>query len=355
MRRILVALCLIALPLFASGEARETLLTPDGTLFTVESRFAQPENGASSAHLVLRWQAGTEGSEEIVPATLGEGAHLEPAVAYDAVSRTLFLFWLRYGGTSETQLLLAARDANGTWSEAVEFGQRWNYREKLRIAVTRRVTEQDGSLGPEAAISVHLVWWESNSDTGEEQATYAMVTIENGTVGTPEYLSLNQFAAKEKKNDEAGEAGADAEDETEGAETAAADANHDVLKQSLLFTSPKQDSVLVVFGSYETERLHQVTIRPTRPPVSDGRLRVPVGRAVEGSIGSPRLQAASHARVEGLYGDADRMALYTREGNRLEYSILKDGLWSDARTIVLDDQITSSHAVDALRRLISEH
>lgn len=353
MRRLLLALCLIALPLFASAEVRETLLTPDGMLFTVETRYAQPENGDSSAHLALRWQAGTEGAEEIVPATLTQGAHLEPAIAYDASSRTLFLFWLRYGGTSETQLLLAARDANGTWSEAVQFGHLWNYREKLRIAVTRRVTEQDGSLAAEAAISVHLVWWESNSDTGDEQATYAMVTIENGTVGTPEYLNLGQFAPKEKKNDDAGdEAGAAEGEETE---TVSADANRDVLKQPLLFPSAKQDSVLVVFGSYETERLHQVTIRPTRPPASDGRLRVPVGRTIEGSVGAPRLQAASTARVEGLYGDADRMALYTRSGGKLEYSILKDGAWTESRTIVLDEEITSSHAIDALRRFVSEH
>jgi hypothetical protein len=32
-----------------------------------------------------------------------------------------------------------------------------------------------------------------------------------------------------------------------------------------------------------------------------------------------------------------------------------DGAWSEARSIALDDQITTSAAVDALRRLLNEH
>jgi hypothetical protein len=335
MRKLLLSLCLLVLPVFATAQEREALLTPDGTLFTIENIVTTDEANVAAAHLVLRSQRDGDALREIVPATLEKGAHIDPAIAYDAESRTLFVFWLRQIGLMSSQLMLVCRDANGTWSEAAAFGEQFDYRENLRIAVTRKVAEPDGTVSTAPAVNVHLVWWEFDTETGSESAQYAMLGIENGRVESIDQLDLPLFATN-----------------AEG-DVLAADADRSVLKQPLLFASPQQDSVLVVFGEPAKEALHQVRVRPTKV-VADGRLRVPVGRH-ERSNKAPTFRVAAESRVEGIYGDSARLALYTRHANRLQYVIMKDGSWTEARFITLDEQITSSAAVDALRRLLNEH
>lgn len=339
MKRLLVALCLLLLPVLATAQHREALLTADGTLFTIESRpQADAEAGAATRSLVLRTVNAELSREEIVPATLSAGAHMEPAIAYDGESRTLFVFWLHHTGIMASQLMFACRTADGTWSEASSFGEQFDFRENLRIAVTRKVTEEDGTAVAGPAVSVHLVWWEFNSDDGHESARYAMLAIENGApAGDLQYLDLAQYRG-------------------ENTSAPAPDASPDrtILKQPLLFSAPTQDSVLVVFGDFDTNQLHQVDVRPTRVK-ADGRLRVPVGRH-QGGVGRPQLQASADSRVEGISEvGGRRMAIYTRGATRLDYAILKDGSWSAPQGVTLDDQLTASAAVDALRRLLSEH
>ncbi len=227
--------------------------------------------------------------------------------------------------------MFACRDANGTWSPAETFGRQFDYRENLRIAVTRKVTEEDGSLS--TGVSVHLVWWEFNSDDAGESAQYAMLAIENGRVAGRETLNLTDFIPS--------------------TDTPAEEVDRNVLKQPHLFAAPNQDSVLVVFGDFATSRVHQVRVRPTKV-VANGRLRVPVGRGENTSSG-PKFRVASNSRVEGIAGTGDRLALYTRESDKVSYVILKEGVWSEANTIALDQQISGSAAVDALRRLVNEH
>ncbi|HEX8616334.1 MAG TPA: hypothetical protein VF911_02000 [Thermoanaerobaculia bacterium] len=335
MRKLLLSLCLLALPVFAAAQGRETLLTPDGTLFSVETNVTNNEASTLSAHLILRSQTGADVVREVVPATLDRGAHVNPAIAYDAESKTLFVFWLRQLGLMSSQLMVACRDANGTWNAPTAFGEQFDFRENLRIAVTRKVVDQDGTVSATPAVSVHLVWWEFDTETGRESAQYAMLSIENGRVESLHHLELSSFTA-----DAAGE-------------PLAADADRSVLKQPLMFTAPQQDSVLVVFGEAAKEELHQVRVRPTKI-VSDGRLRVPVGRH-ERSNRAPSFRVASNTRIEGIYGDSTRIALYTRDASRVEYVILKDGAWTAPRSIALDEQITSGAAIDALRRLLDEH
>jgi hypothetical protein len=334
MRKLLLSLCLLVLPLFAAAQDREALLTADGTFFQVSTRFTNADASAAEGQLVLRVQRGDAITTEVVPATLERGLHTEADMAYDAESQTLFVFWLNHTGVNSSRLMFACRDANGTWSEAETFGQQFDYHSNLRVAATRRLSEQDGTVSSTSAISVHLVWWENNTE-GKESAQYMMASIEEGRIDSMERLDLSTFTA-----------------DTEG-EALAADADRSVLKQPLLFASPQQDSVLVVFGEPAKEELHQVRIRPTRK-AADGRLRVPVGRH-ERSNKAPSFRIAATSRIEGIAGDA-RLALYTRDSARVQYVIMKDdGVWSEARTIALDEQITSSAAIDALRRLLNEH
>lgn len=332
MRKLLLSLCLLVLPLFAVAQDREALLTPDGTFFQVSTELTHADASAAEGHLVLRTQRGEEVTSEVIPATLERGLHTEADMAYDAESQTLFVFWLNHTSVNSSELMFACRDANGTWSAAKTFGQQFDYHSNLRVIATRKVSEEDGTVNPASAISVHLVWWENNTE-GKESAQYAMAVIENGRLEALERLDLSTFAAG-----------------VEG-EALPADADRSVLKQPLLFASPQQDSVLVVFGEPEKEELHQVRVRPTKI-VADGRLRVPVGRH-ERSNKAPTFRIAATSRIEGIAGDS-RLALYTRDAARVQYVIMKDGAWSEPRSITLDEQITSSAAIDALRRLLNE-
>lgn len=336
MKRLLAVVSLLILPVLATAQTREALLTPDGTLFRIESQVDQTAtSGVPDSHLVLRSQRGEEVSVEQVPATVHNASNTEPAIAYDAESRTLFVFWLRHEGLMSSELLFTCRYPDGTWADAKAFGERFDYRENLRIAFTRKVAGEDGALTN--GLSAHLVWWEFDTQDGTESARYAMVTIEGGKIASIDQLDLKQFTAGDSEAEPA------------------PDVESNILKQPLVFASPKQDSVVIVFGDLEKRRMHEVRVTPTLPPVaSEGRLRVPVGRQ-EGSGAGPQFVAAADGRIEGIYGDTDRMALYTRSGNKLHYVVMQDGSWTESRSIALDEDVTSAAAVDALRRLLNGH
>lgn len=345
MRNLLYAAALVVFSLAAQAQDGDALLTPDGTLYMLDVEAASEASegsdaGDASAHLVLTTRRGSESAREIVPATRSRGQNTYPSIAYDSQSGMLFVFWVRCTGLLYNELLLTTRSADGVWSTPTELGPTWDFREGLRIAVTRKVTGAEGQQ--ETAVSVHAVWWEFKSSTGRQSARYAMLSIENGAVASVDELDLSEFVVAETTPD------ADVADPD-------AVADDTILKRPLLFTSAAGDNVLIMFGDLETRSMHRVRVRPTLPPVSDGRIRIPVGRR-EGGSPAPRFPVAASARVDGIYGDDGHIALYAREDDLLRYIVMKNGEWSsESRSIALDAQVTSGAAVDALRRLLHEH
>ena len=337
MKRLLGILALLLVPVVASADTADQLLTAGGTLYSVSVVTAaeRPDIATeSSALLVLNVRNGGETTSEIVPATLGRGWHYNPSLAYENESGTIFLFWMHNEGLLYSNLFVAARDASGTWGEARAYGSPWNARRNLRMAVTRNVDDPTtGTTVP--GISVHLTWWEFDSRDGRESARYAMVVIEHGAIVSIDELDLSPFV-------------------TTGIapETPLTDAETALLKQPVLF--PSRDQVQLLFGDLATGKLQQVTIRPTLPIAPDGRIRIPVGRS-DGDAGSPRLTIASSSAVEGISDGQGGVALFTREGNTLRYVLRRDGAWGEERTITLDDAVQSGMAVEALRRLVREH
>ena len=336
MKKFLLVAALLLLPLFAGAQDADNLLVPDGTLYTIRQADQPIRGNAAATYLVLTTRRGDEIRTEPVPATLSSGVHSNPAMAYDAEAGMLYVFWLRHTGLLESELLFASIDSEGVWSEATAFGQPFDYREHLRIAVTRKVVTNGDKLQP--GITVHATWWETDTHTGNESAKYAVLGIENGRVAEVSYLDLSEFVS-------------------EVANDARPDLNADelaILRYPVMQASQKQESVLLTFGSMTTRQLHRVRVYPVRPPVSNGRIRIPVGRS-EGAADAPRFDKAANSTVESISGDNDRLAFYVREGGKLHYVLLRDGVWSRSRSIVLDEQITASTAVDAIRRLVNEH
>lgn len=337
MKKLLVVAALVLFPLFVSAQG-ETLLTPDGTLYTIQEQSAfsaGAANGTDSVQLLLSIRRGGDIDRQIVPATLSSGVHRNAALAYDSESGMLYIFWLRYTALMESKLLFTSIDREGNWSDPTEFGNPFDYRENLRIAVTRKVLGAADRL--ESGITVHATWWETDTHGGKESAQYAAIAIENGKVEV-NFLDLAKFL----------DAGA-------AADLAATREELGALRHPVLFASPKHESVLLTFGNPATNRLNRVRIYPVRPPKSDGRIRIPVGRG-EGGVGAPRFNVTANSNMNALQGnDNDNLAFYVRDAAQVRYVVLRNGEWTEARTIALDEQITAPAAVDAIRRLVNEN
>jgi hypothetical protein len=342
MKKVLCVLAFLVLPVVAfADDQREILLTSDGTLFVAEqvSNDFNEIDSSVMAYIQLTARRGEETKRFIVPGTLEAGLHKNPALAYDDVSKTLFVFWQRTASLLHSELLFQTMTADFQWGPAAAFGDGWNMRENLRIAVTRRADEPaaDGqSTITVPQVNVHAVWWETDSWDGQESAQYAMLTVEKGAVIQ---TSIHQLFAYV--------------DPTASDTRFVADSVPEVLKHPALFPSPQQDSVLVLFGEIRDRSFNRVRIRPAKI-AADARVHIPVGRT-EGRGAAPRFDSASNSeRVGTLIGGDDRVALYTSTANKLHYILFKDGKWSEDLAVPIDGSISRDAAINAVRRLI-EH
>lgn len=337
MKKLAVLLALLLLPVLAmANDGREILLTPDGTLYTVEQAWARDYPGVaaqSNSFLLLNERRGEQIVRYIVPGTLADGVHTNPTLAYDAESKTVFLFWQHSHTAMHSELYFSAL-SGGVWTPELTFGSARNPRSNLRIAVTRKVTVGKSVL-PE--INVHAVWWEFDASTGKQGARYALVGIENGQMIPPaQTYALSSFGENPaKQSTEPG-------------------FNADILKHPALFVTPAQDSVDIVFGNMETNAFHRVTLRPTKPAL-DARIRIPVGIKDQPLAGSPRFRTTSaNDRIAAFNGDADRIVFYLRDEAAVHYVMYKNGAWSSPKAIALDSQVTSDAAVSAIRRMLND-
>jgi hypothetical protein len=342
MKKLLLVFALVLLPLSAfAEEQRAVLLTSDGTLFVAEqeSPTDSGEVGSSVRGFIrLTIRRGEETQKFIVPGTRESGLHKNPALAFDDEAQTLFVFWQRSESLLHSELVFQSLSSDFHWGPTASFGDGSNYRENLRIAVTRKADSPDGTgIVSIPQINVHAVWWESDSWDGQESAQYAMLTIEKGTVVAMTVQPLFEFV-----------------DSTSVLSRFVAESVPEVFKHPSLFPSPQQDSVLVLFGELRNDSMNRVRIRPGKI-VGNARVHIPVGRS-EGGTTAPRFNAASNSHVGSMIGGDDRIALYTTDEGRLNYVLFKDGKWGQNLTVQLDGTITSDVAINAVRRLIeNEH
>jgi len=338
-RKLILLLALLIVPIAASAsDDGWMLLTNDGTLYTVERAWPADYPGVaarSNSFLILNERRGDQIVRYIVPGTLAAGVHTNPTLAYDADSKTVFLFW-QYSQTVLHSELYFTSFSNGSWSPELTFGSGRNSRSNLRIAVTRKVTVNGPTgqyLMPE--VDIHAVWWEFDTATGKQTARYAIIAIENGQMIAPsETYALSEFGDGPKQQVEPG-------------------FNTDILKHPALFvTAP--DTVDVLFGNTETNAFHRVTLRPMKPGL-DARIRIPVGVKDSPLTGSPRFKATSaEDRIAALNGDADHVVFYLTDRDAVHYVMYKNGTWASPQAIALDSQVSSDAAVAAIRRMLNE-
>jgi len=344
MKRLLVTLAvsLFSASAFAQVADRDVLVTPEGTVYTVEQQTPSDSAGvAATSILELSIQSGSsEAQHVLVPDSLSRGFHSDGTLAYDASSKTLFVLWTHMpnGGCSE---LLLASYREGKWQPAVSIDYRGNSsRRNLRLGITRRVSQlqKDGTYADAPALILHALWWDSNG-RGEE-ARYAMLPIDNGSLAqdSVEIHSLEEFVG---------------DDDT--VNTVDAKFNSEILQHPAIVSSPMQSSIDVVFGDTEKKSIHKVTLQP----IAEVRIHIPVGIGGGHGGGKPLNLIAPASFTADWKGPitvierGDRLVFANATGKALNYLTYSDGTWSDVKSITLSSKLTVETALAAVDKMVS--
>jgi hypothetical protein len=337
MKRLLLGLILLLAATAGLAQSRDVLLTPDGTLYTVN--VTQADDGSLGPnYLKLTEHQGNKSTEIKVPDSLN-GTNLRPALAYDGDSDTLFVLWLHQSMNSTSNELYLASYHAGTWQPAVtidnESGVFYAARFNLRIAVTHVVSQQqkDGTFADAPALLVHAVWWEENS-TNPEGARYALVATDKGVVTSVDSHAMSAFALP-----------------AETTATVGDDFNRDFLRHPTLIDNPASDSVDVVFGDLATNTLNRVTLKP----VADSRVHIPVGNRGGGHpIAVPKaLSVDWSGHASTLDGRNGRMMFVNTTADAVSYVSYANGKWTMAKTITTDANITTDAAMAAITKMLA--
>ena len=327
---ILVALALVPTAVFAQTD-RDVLLTSGGTLYTAETDVA-PGDAENRRQVALTIQSGNQRAQTVVPNSLTSAFYAAPALAYDAESDTLFVFYLRMPNLMSSELLLAAYH-DGKWEPAISIDNKpFHVRGSLRIAVKRQVAQlqNDGSYADVSALVVHATWWEQTGDG--ESARYALVSINKGNISSIELHDLTEFMAPDATTF-----------------TVAPDFNVELLKHPAIIDSLSVDSVDVVFGDLHTSSFNRVTLRP----IADGRIHIPIGMRPGGG-GHFRAPVAFFADWNGrisTISSGNNLILCNATKDSVTYLLYSNGIWSPIKTLPLTDKLSAEGAVSALTRM----
>jgi hypothetical protein len=331
MKRLFAVLLLLVPALVASAD-RDVLLTPRGTVYSVETAFsAKDVTSASSKLLLLTEDNAGKRTTIAIPESLTGGENARPALAYDDSSETLFVFWERATNWFLREMMLGSYQ-NGKWNGATSADSKmFRMRYNLRVAVTRTYEEADteGNVKVLPGLTVHATWWE---DAGlVQEARYAMLTVEKGAVTDIQTRSLTGFVT------------------TTDIDPVNPNLDSEILRRPMLIENAGRGSVDVIFGDVTRNRMHRIRLKP----VSDGRIRIPIGRREE-RMQTPKMRIDSDAQVSALAPDGDALAIYAATVSQVTFVTLEaGGKWSDARTIKLNDGLSAEAAVEALRKMVA--
>lgn len=335
MKRLLLVIILLLASTAALAQSRDVLLTPDGTLYTVDVLTQDDSVMGRTLSLKLTERQGDKVNETKVPESLA-GMNMRPALAYDGDSDTLYVLWLHQSPNSSANDLYLASYHDGKWQPAVTIDSRsgiFQSRFNLRIAVTHRISTQqkDGSYADANGLLLHAVWWEDNSTDGEG-ARYALVVIDKGGVASVEAHAMSEFVLPAK---------------TESVDDGF---NRDFLRHPTLIENGDSNAVDVVFGDVHSFTLNRVTLKP----VADARIHIPIGNRGGRPIGAPKaLSADWSGHVSTLDGRDGRMMFVNTTSNAVSYITYANGKWSALKSIATDDKFTTDAALAAVARMLA--
>lgn len=336
MKRLLliIALALCAGTLFAQTEDRDVLVTPEGTVYSVESELSTDPAIPARSVIELSIQNGDASSSAIVPDSVSPGTHTVPSLAYDTDSKTLFVLWLHMPNILSSELLLAAYK-DGQWQPAFSIdSQPYHIRYNPRIAITRSVSQDlpDGTSIDVPALVIHLLYWDE-SGKGEE-ARYALISIDKGHISDPELHPVSDFYT-----------------DTDSPATVDPSFNRQILKNPAFLENGSPDSVEILAGDLQNNTFHRVTIKPKL----ETRIRIPVGRGGPGMrVAAPASFTATWSGrinvIGSTHGDAIAFVNVDHEG--VNYITYAGGTWSSSKAIATGPKLPADSALKALSKLV---
>lgn len=345
-RRFSLCLLILLVPLWLhAGEVldRDVLLTPDGTLYTVQTEWSQdhPAISTSSSTLIfLTAQQNGKTTTTVLPDSVSGGAGSGPVLAYDADSDSLFVFWQRMQNAFSSDMMLCAYQ-HGRWGIPTAIDTvGLHFRGNLRIAVTQKYEQEqtDGSIGVFPGLAVHAIWWD---ETGTGQlGRYAMVSIDSGAVTRIETHDLLSFIAP-----------ADQQKTYDVDPTS----NRELLRHPSISESGNHTSVEIVFADWSTNAFHKVAVKPVLKATPEGRLRVPVGAREGGFAPARNFRSDVNGRINVMpsgSGSGKLLFYFMNRDGAMNYLVQSNDTWSPVKTIAINQNVTVGTAVDALRRMI---
>jgi len=340
MKKLLILIAALVFPVFAFAGGSDIVLTPEGTLYRVETVDVRGMEGmptGASWALRVTSHTPTEASTMFVPGTLDGATHYNASLAYDEASDSLFVFWVKMPNMMSTELLFASYHG-GFWTEPVSIDNAvFHYRTDLRIGVTHWAweTAEDGTRTKVPALGVHAIWWDE-SGYGEA-ARYAVITLQDGGVSGIELHDLSEFV----------------DPSAAPAESVVLDPdfNRDIFRHPSIAVRPGSDGVDIVFGDIVTGYFHSIELEPAH---LQGVITVPIGFAPGETIGAPSHFAAATTDLETLRGDepGQLMFYFRDDAGNIQFIMHRNGVWTDLRTLALDETISYDAAVNALGRMI---
>lgn len=341
MKSLVFALSLLfSASVFAAPADRDVLLTPGGTLYTVEAAMNnQPSTANSSArYLALTVQKSGATSSIAVPESLTGGNHWRPKLAYDNQSDTLFVFWLRSQNSilTNSDLVFAAYQ-NGSWTApTIVDDAPYRSRSNFSVAVTRKaeMLNDRRELVLVPALTLHLVWW--NESRVDSSAYYASIGIETGSVIDMQVRPLSDFVDSRFEN----------------ADPVTAEAA-EIFRHPTVLETPEHQTVEILFGDIATNRLHRTSVKTflTRPQ-PNLRVRIPIGVKDHGFRGPARaLSVGTNASISAVPAGENGAIFYSEDQGVVKYITYRDKTWTGVQTIVLGDNLTGEAAVTAIRRM----
>lgn len=338
-KRLLVLAVVLLAPalMFAQSVERDVLLTPDGALYTIESQLATdqaPATNLSSRLLLLTVQQGDRSDSIYVPASLTGGMHSSPSLAYDANTKTLFVFWVKMPNLMSSELLICSYK-DGVFSEPASIDNApFHFRFNLRIGITRIAvdTDAEGNVAPKPFLAVHAVWWDQ-SGYGES-ARYAIIALRDGVVSDIQVHDLLEYVDANDLGD---------------VFAVPADYDREVFRHPGIFEEPGRAAIKVVFADWDRNRLHDISLTPI---TQNGVLHLPIG-VHDGTIDPPgkfnREQSASISTMQ--ISSSNTLVFYFEGDKKLQYLMYHNAVWSDLTTVPLGNNVSMETAVEALRKL----
>lgn len=303
-----------------SAAPAQTVLTPDGTVYTVAANPDLPV-------LELTRRSGEESESIVIPATDDLAVESDPRLAWDGVSRSLYLVWHRAAPEGDS-IRVATLSADGTWSEPLTVAEcNTAARLALQLELTHVAVAEDAPV----PTLLHLAWWKTSA-AGEQIAEYALVAFEDGLHVSTAVTDLDELAAVRGTRGEG-----DLED--------VGDVAHPPLAMA---RAANPEEIDVVYGAPSTTAVTRIRIRPALI-AGEARLWKP-GRGSAGSLPPARLISASTDPVQSFVRNG-RIVLYTPD-QQFRYVIFENGEWTPARMIALDEKLTGDELLEHLRKLV---